>query len=248
MLQADEHRERFVLNEVLRALGLAKSSWYSWKRRRTDDDKYRELRVPLMVNAKRHPEYGHRQVMSELRESRRAVNHKAIERLHCHWNLSVMRRVQQPKPNPIAVLLKKSGSKINLVAQLGGGISDLGVVYADFPAVVYRRGRAKAQLMPIVDRGGDLVVEHALGPASDAELALEAWRRVIRTLKSLGRRIVNGRFKGENRDLVFVEEGLESLKRVVDKRIRYYNLDRKHAALGNLSPMAYLKKKGHEPR
>ena len=47
---------------------------------------------------------------------------------------------------------------------------------------------------------------------------------------------------------VFLQEDLESLKRVVEERIRYYNLVRKHSALGHLSPMAYLKKKGLEPR
>jgi transposase InsO family protein len=54
----------------------------------------------------------------------------------------------------------------------------------------------------------------------------------------------NGRFKGENRDLFFEQEDLESLKKVVEARIRYYNFERKHSALGNLSPMKYLKKKG----
>jgi len=93
--------------------------------------------------------------------------------------------------------LKKSGSKINLVAQLGDDIEDLKVFYTDFTEIIYQRGRAKAQLI---------------------------------------------------RDLFFEQEDLESLKKVVEARIRYYNFERKHSALGNLSPMKYLKKQGLKTR
>jgi len=54
----------------------------------------------------------------------------------------------------------------------------------------------------------------------------------------------NGRFKQENRDLFWDQDDLESLKKVVAERIRYYNFVRKHSALGNKSPMKYLKEKG----
>jgi len=54
----------------------------------------------------------------------------------------------------------------------------------------------------------------------------------------------NGRFKQENRDLFWDQEDLESLKKVVAERVRYYNFVRKHSALGNKSPMKYLKEKG----
>jgi len=178
-------------------LGLAKSSWYALQQRQTDEGKYGELRIPLMEIAERHPEYGYRRTTAELRESGRPINHKVVERLHRHWNLSVMRRIRHPKPNPIAALLKKSGSKINLVAQLGDDIEDLKVFYTDFTEIIYQRGRAKAQLI---------------------------------------------------RDLFFEQEDLESLKKVVEARIRYYNFERKHSALGNLSPMKYLKKQGLKTR
>jgi len=274
-------------------LGLAKSSWYALQQRQTDEGKYGELRIPLMEIAERHPEYGYRRTTAELRESGRPINHKVVERLHRHWNLSVMRRIRHPKPNPIAALLKKSGSKINLVAQLGDDIEDLKVFYTDFTEIIYQRGRAKAQLMPIIDHRSKVAVGHALGPAKDTDLALGAWRRAKKTLKSFGRQIedviihndqdgvyighrwlseivmkskarvsysengckgnvhmesFNGRFKGENRDLFFEQEDLESLKKVVEARIRYYNFERKHSALGNLSPMKYLKKQGLKTR
>lgn len=274
-------------------MGVAKSSWYAFKGKRTDEDKYGDLRIPLMEIAEQHPEYGYRRTTSELCDSGRVVNHKVVARLHRLWNLSVMRKIRHPKPNPIGALLKHSGSKINLVASMGDDIEDLKVLYTDFTRIVYRQGRDQAQWMPIIDHGSKLVVGHALGPAKDTDLALAAWRRAKKTLKSFGRRLedvilhndqdgvyighrwlneivvkskarasysengckgnvhmesFNGRFKGENQDLFFDQPDLDALKKVVEDRVRYYNFNRRHSALGYLSPIAYLKKKGLKSR
>ena len=60
------------------------------------------------------------------------------------------------------------------------------VLYTDFTEIPYRRGRTKAQLMPIFDHSRKLVVGHALGYADNTELALEAWRSAKKTLKRYG--------------------------------------------------------------
>lgn len=57
----------------------------------------------------------------------------------------------------------------------------------------------------------------------------------------------NGHFKQENRDLFWEQEDIESLRNIVNERLRYYNLERRHSALGNISPIEYLKKKGRGP-
>ncbi len=54
----------------------------------------------------------------------------------------------------------------------------------------------------------------------------------------------NGRFKVENRLIFWELDDITELKRVVDKRIRYYNFVRRHSTLGNKSPIKYLKEKG----
>jgi len=54
----------------------------------------------------------------------------------------------------------------------------------------------------------------------------------------------NGRFKTENGDLFWDQDDLESLKQVVDERVRYYNHERRHSAIGYIAPIEYLKKKG----
>ncbi len=54
----------------------------------------------------------------------------------------------------------------------------------------------------------------------------------------------NGRFKEENRLLFWEQDDLLSLQTCINDRIRYYNHIRRHSALGNKSPMNYLKEKG----
>ena len=57
----------------------------------------------------------------------------------------------------------------------------------------------------------------------------------------------NSRFKSENRLLFWEQDNLSALKEVVRGRIRYYNHVRRHSALGNKSPVRYLKEKGKTP-
>jgi len=52
------------------------------------------------------------------------------------------------------------------------------------------------------------------------------------------------RFKHENHSL-FLEAGtLAELRRLVDQQMRYYNRERRHSAVGNQPPLAYLESKG----
>ncbi len=55
---------------------------------------------------------------------------------------------------------------------------------------------------------------------------------------------LNGRFKIESH-LIFSElDEFKELEKIVDDRIHYYNFVRKYLALGNKSPIKYLKEKG----
>ena len=76
-------------------------------------------------------------------------------------------------------------SQINLVSQLEE-IHDLEVLYTDFTEIIYQRGKARVQLMPIVDHQSKLVVGHALGPSANTELALEAWGESEADIKEVG--------------------------------------------------------------
>ena len=245
----------------------------------------------MLEIARTHPEYGYRRTNAELRDRGIRVNRKVVARLHTAWDLAVIKRIRKPKTSSLARLLKETGPRINLVANLPS-IDDFEVLYTDFTEILYRRGRAKAQLMPIIDHGSKLVVGHALGEANNTELALAAWRSAKKTLQRYGLKTeglivhhdqdgvylghgwlyelavrdkvrvsysengakgnvhmesFNGRLKSENRLLFWEQDDLPSLKKVVDQRLRYYNHVRRHSALGNKSPIRYLKEKGKIP-
>jgi hypothetical protein len=55
----------------------------------------------------------------------------------------------------------------------------------------------------------------------------------------------NGRLKKENRLLFWEQEDFESLREVVNIRIRYYNRVHKRSALCNKAPMKYLREKNN---
>ena len=50
----------------------------------------------------------------------------------------------------------------------------------------------------------------------------------------------NSRFKAEGHSLFLDAGTLRDLDRVVDERMRYHNRDRRHSALGYVTPMAYV--------
>ncbi len=50
----------------------------------------------------------------------------------------------------------------------------------------------------------------------------------------------HSRFKSENRSLLLDAASLADLERIVGERIDYYNRRRRHSALGNRAPLAYL--------
>ncbi|NIO48437.1 MAG: IS3 family transposase [Candidatus Aminicenantes bacterium] len=138
--------------------------------------------------ARVHPEYGYRRTTAELRARGIHVNHKVIERLHSYWDLSVFKSIKHPKENPVRILLREAGPKINLVRSLER-IDDFEVLYTDFTEIRYQKGKTKAQWMPIIDHSSKVIVGHALGENANTELALEAWEKAKFMLKRLFQKI-----------------------------------------------------------
>ena len=49
-----------------------------------------------------------------------------------------------------------------------------------------------------------------------------------------------GRFKTENRGLIWETESLSELTEIIEGRIAYYNLNRRHSTLGQIPPWKFL--------
>jgi putative transposase len=50
----------------------------------------------------------------------------------------------------------------------------------------------------------------------------------------------NGRYKGENGSLFYDARNIWELRRIIDTQINYYNMRRRHSALGYLAPWTYI--------
>ena len=111
-------REAYGLAPSLRAVGLARSTWYYHTRTRvTYAQKYAHLEAPLKAIAEAHPEYGYRRATAELRETYgHRVNRKVVERLHRLWDLP-LRRVRRPKPSAIRRAIDAAGPRANLLSR-----------------------------------------------------------------------------------------------------------------------------------
>lgn len=173
------------LGPALRAVELARSSWYyrahhPWR----DQERYAGLRGPLEQIARAHPDYGYRRTTTELRERLgHAINHKVVRRLHRLWDLALYRRIRPPRPSAVRQAITHAGWRANLLVP-DVVIEPLGVLYTDFTELHYARG--KAWLMTLLDHVTKLVVGWALGASADTVLALRAWRRARRWLQQHG--------------------------------------------------------------
>jgi len=67
-------------------------------------------------------------------------------------------------------------------------IKEFDVIDTNFTEIVFQIGAAKAYLMPLLDHGSRLVIDHGPGPSYNTELALEAWRAAKRALMKLGQK------------------------------------------------------------
>ena len=74
----------YGLNQSLKALGLAKSTWYYYHRQKKSlEEKYNLLRDDLFKTAEAHPEYGYRRTTAELKDTHGyQINHKLVAKLN----------------------------------------------------------------------------------------------------------------------------------------------------------------------
>ena len=176
--------EAYGLAAALRAVGLARSTWYHHTGIRVGyAEKYAHLEAPLKAIADAHPEYGYRRATTELRETcGHSVNRKVVERLHRLWDLP-LRRARRPRPSAIRRAIGTAGAQANLLsrhhkAETGA----LEVLYTDFTELRFAAGVRKAWLIPLLDHATRYVAGFAVGERANSGLALEAWTEAERTL------------------------------------------------------------------
>ncbi len=195
----------YGLGPSLRAVELARSTWYHHTRTRVPyAEKYAHLEAPLKAIAEAHPEYGYRRTAAELRETYgHRVNRKVVARLHRLWDLPLRRTVTRPKPSAVRRAIDAAGPRANLLSgRPKAEMGPLEVFYTDFTELVHAGGTSKAWLIPILDHATKYVPGFAVGASADSGLALSAWTAAERTLARL-RHSLDGIIVHQDRDPVF---------------------------------------------
>jgi len=205
-----EAKGRHAVSSVLAALELPRSTWYYRQKHLVSyTEKHAHLKEPLETIAREHPEYGYRRTTAELTQGYGyKVNHKVVQRLHQEWDLPLMRSTRRPRPSGIRQAITAAGERVNLVAGKKV-IQPFEVAYADFTELVYADGRRKAHLIPIIDHASKLALGWAVGERAVTGLALEAWKRARRALKTQGVDL-KGMIVHHDQDPVFTSYGWTS--------------------------------------
>ena len=197
-------REVYGLAAALRAVGLARATWYYHTGIRVSyAERYAHLEAPLKAIAEAHPEYGYRRATTELRETYgHRVNRKVVERLHRLWDLP-LRRARRPRPSAIRRAIDTAGAQANLLSRHHKAeIGPLEVLYTDFTELRFAGGVRKAWLIPLLDHATRYVPGFAVGERANSGLALEAWTAAERTLTRY-RDSFEGVIVHQDRDPVF---------------------------------------------
>jgi len=198
----EENAKTYGLNTTLAAIGLPKSTWYYWKRKKVDyEEKYGHLRGPLIEILRENSAYGYRRIEPELKEAGYPVGETVLRRVLGMWNLSLCRTAGKPKPSRLRKVLAEGSKGMNLVVRLDE-VNPLGVLYTDFTELRYANGDKKAYLMPLVDHATKWVVGWAVGRRPNTELALEALSMAAATLEEAGLNL-EGRIVHHDQDSVY---------------------------------------------
>lgn len=181
-------KEKFGLNRTLKIIGVPKSTWYYHQNEKVDyEEKYAHVKEPLMDGIEKNPAYGWRKLKDELKDVYGIrINHKPLKKLLNLWGLALLRVVEKPRKNPIVKLIQEVGDRANLLKEMDlNKIEPFEVLITDFTWVYYHSGKKKAALIGYEDLAGKVIYGHAVGKSQDTALALEAWKKTKKTLKSL---------------------------------------------------------------
>lgn len=92
----DELRHLCSLKDLLRAAGIARSTWYYNLKASQQPDKYATLKSRIIEIYNRHKgRYGYRRILLSLRKQGHRVNHKTVQRLMTECSIQAVIRVKK---------------------------------------------------------------------------------------------------------------------------------------------------------
>jgi len=185
------HKEEYGLNTCLAALDLPKSTWYyQMKEKVVYEEKYKELKRPVLDVIRENPGYGYRRILPELHAGGHTVGEFVVRGMLKRWNLELLRTIRKPRLSGPRRYLKQ-GKGWNLVRKIKDPQA-LQVLYTDFTEIRYAGGNKKAYLMPIIDHKTKLVVGWGVAERKNTALALGALSMAHTNLDAIKTRYTRG--------------------------------------------------------
>ena len=189
----EKNRDRYGLNRCLKALNVAKSSWYyrhnGYGRPRA---KEKEIEREMRQILKDHPDYGRPRMTAELRERLSfRVNGKRVERLLRDNGWGVIRYLPRRSNSGVQKILHHRKGNLNKVSGREFGV--LKAFSTDFTELRYAQGRRKAWLMTLSDLESRWAAGWAVGSQKNRTLALRCWEQAKERITEL--RYAQGRRK-----------------------------------------------------
>jgi putative transposase len=162
----DALRERYPLNELLKMMGIPKSSYFYQKKAQTRPDKYAALRTNVKkIFTENQSRYGYRRVYAIIRNNGTIISEKVIRRIM--------------KEEQLIVPFKRKRRYSSYKGEISPAVENL--VDRDFHAntpntkwltdlTEFHIPAGKVYLSPIIDCFDGLVVSWTIGTSPDAEL------------------------------------------------------------------------------
>lgn len=163
-------------------MGVAKSSYYYELGKEDWAERYEHLHAELAALVEKHPGYGYRRLLVELKKKGFHLNHKVLRKLLKAWKLSLKRKVRAVQSG-IAKLLDELGERVNLARQVVNPAA-FSVVCCDITEIRYRAG--KVFLAACLDLNTKRLVGWAAGCHPNAGLVIAAYQKARRYLKRMG--------------------------------------------------------------
>lgn len=138
-----QHKSEYGLNRCLKAIGLAKSTWYYRQNHQgpTAEDKMLTTEIKNIIVD--HPDYGYRRILPELWDrTGLQVNHKRLKRLLRKHDLGLRRCLPKHTPSQARRVLSECTGQLNLVK--GKSFDSLEAFSTDFTELTCSGGRALA--------------------------------------------------------------------------------------------------------
>lgn len=180
----------FSVNRICKLCGISKNTFKNHKH--PDErflDKYSHLKKSVEKVIKGDKSYGVKRIKSALKEDEHIqIGRDALNRLLKLWSLNIRRKTKKPKISLIKKILIFLADRANLLIRTGID-RPLQAITSDISEIDYNYGRNKAYLCVHKDVFGQLVYGYELNQTKEAELVLNSFNQVIKSIKKLTKKI-----------------------------------------------------------